>query len=177
MEIAGDLCITSKATAHRSIHRVIKALVEIKNEHIFMPDENQFADLAAEFEKTAGFPGVIGCVDGTHVPIYVPMNDISETFRCRKGFFSLNVQMVCGPGPSCEVFDIDASWPESGHDATVWARSDICAKIRRILPHQNYHFFGDSGYPLETYLMVPYKMAEGQLKRNTNKIQFEFKLI
>jgi nuclease HARBI1 len=41
-------------------------------------------------EKT-GIPGVVACIDGTHIPIIQPRN--SGTAYCnRKGFYSINVQ-------------------------------------------------------------------------------------
>ncbi|XP_055906803.1 putative nuclease HARBI1 [Eupeodes corollae] len=44
------------------------------------------------FERT-GFPGVIGCVDGTHVQIVAPIEN-KHLFLNRKGHFSLNVMIV-----------------------------------------------------------------------------------
>jgi hypothetical protein len=41
------------------------------------------------FYESGGFPGVIGCVDGTHVRITAP------SFVNRKGYHSLNVQATC----------------------------------------------------------------------------------
>lgn len=46
------------------------------------------------FEKT-GFPGVIGCVDGTHVKIIKPRFDVQHLYYNRKGYHSLNVMVVC----------------------------------------------------------------------------------
>ena len=142
MDIAADLCITAKSTAFYSIHRVIKSLVKIKVKHIFFPAEDCFPQIARKFEQVANFPNVIGAVDGTQIPILVPNNDIAETFRCRKGFMSLNVQMICGPGPGCEVYDIDAKWPGSAHDASVWSQSDIRSKIEAF--QGDFHILGDS---------------------------------
>ena len=45
------------------------------------------------FEK-GGFPGVIGCIDGTHVRIQGPSAHKSEIVN-RKGFHSINVQVIC----------------------------------------------------------------------------------
>ncbi|KAH7961883.1 hypothetical protein HPB52_013099 [Rhipicephalus sanguineus] len=45
-----------------------------------------------EFYRIANFPGVTGCIDCTHVKIKSPGGDDAEVFRCRKGYFSINVQ-------------------------------------------------------------------------------------
>ncbi|KAI2650812.1 hypothetical protein H4Q32_025635 [Labeo rohita] len=43
------------------------------------------------------FPGVIGCIDGTHIPIKRPSTLDAEEYRNRKNWFSINVQGVCTP--------------------------------------------------------------------------------
>lgn len=164
MDVAAELCITTKSSGWRAIHSVMRLLVKIRERHIYFP--NDYVRLAQKFKRCQNFPGVIGCIDGTHVPIQVPKNEVSETFRCRKGFFSLNVQMICGP--NYEVFDIDPRWPGSAHDATVWSQSDIKQKIESI-PHE-FHLIGDSAYPLETYMLVPYKSPQTRLQSNNFSI-------
>lgn len=44
------------------------------------------------YDKT-GFPGIIGCVDGTHVRIISPASD-QHLYYNRKGFHSMNVMLV-----------------------------------------------------------------------------------
>lgn len=41
-----------------------------------------------------GFPGIIGCIDGTHVKIRAPSPDLRHLYYNRKGFYSLNVTIV-----------------------------------------------------------------------------------
>lgn len=45
------------------------------------------------FEKT-GFPGIIGCIDGSHIKIQAPKKDDQNMYYNRKGFFSLNAMLV-----------------------------------------------------------------------------------
>ena len=45
------------------------------------------------FEKT-GFPGVIGCVDGTHIKIIAPKKELQHLYYNRKGFYSLNAMIA-----------------------------------------------------------------------------------
>lgn len=51
--------------------------------------------LKTDFFKIRGFPNVIDCIDGSHVPIQSPGGDNVELFGNRKGFFSVNVQCIC----------------------------------------------------------------------------------
>ena len=58
----------------------------------------------------------VGALDGTYVPC-VPPREIAELYRSRKGFFSLNVLVVCS-------FDMKftymlSGWEGSAHDARV----------------------------------------------------------
>jgi hypothetical protein len=74
-----------------------------------------------QFRQTAGFPSVIGCVDGTHVPIKSPGDNM--TFMNRKGYSSINVQVVCDS--KLRFTDVVAKWPGSCHDAFIWRQSGL----------------------------------------------------
>ncbi|XP_069997619.1 putative nuclease HARBI1 [Penaeus vannamei] len=88
----------------------------------------------SQFSVIAGMPGVIGCVDGTHIPIRSPGGVDAELYRCRKGFFPLN--------------------PGSAHDARIFNESLLCEKLRS----GSYKCFllGDSGYPCRSYILTPF---------------------
>lgn len=45
------------------------------------------------FMERLHFPGIIGCIDGTHVAI-IRLNDHEETYFNRKNYNSLNVLLV-----------------------------------------------------------------------------------
>lgn len=49
----------------------------------------------ARFQMKFRLPGVIGCIDCTHVAIVKPSHE-EHLFFNRKGYHSLNVQMVSG---------------------------------------------------------------------------------
>ncbi|CAL1297068.1 unnamed protein product [Larinioides sclopetarius] len=46
------------------------------------------------FLTFAGFPSVIGALDGTFVSRASPGGKNAERFRCRKNYFALNVQTI-----------------------------------------------------------------------------------
>ena len=56
----------------------------------------------------AGFPGVIGCVDCTHVRILAPTTNEHE-FINRKGQHSINVQLICNA--QLRIMNADVKWP------------------------------------------------------------------
>lgn len=97
-------------------------------------------------------PGVVGAIDCTHIQILRPSVENSEVFRCRKGFFSLNVQAVCGP--DLRFHSVVTRWPGSVHDSRIFHNSMLCADLEAGLD-PSYHLLGDSEYAIKTYLMTP----------------------
>lgn len=135
-------------------------------------------------------PKVIGCIDGTHIPIKrPPLNFYPDEYINRHGNHSINVQAVCVS--RCIFLDIDCSWPGSVHDSRIFSNSNVYVKLTNntltgIL-------LGDSGYKLSPFLLTPYltpnteaqhlfknshratrvriEMAFGQLKRRFSSLQ------
>jgi nuclease HARBI1 len=96
------------------------------------------------FHKICAFPSVIGCVDGTHLPLKKPRNyPEPEIFRCRKGYFSLNAQVIAGP--DYKFYDVVCRWPGSTHNSRIFKNSFLNARF----PNGNIEgiLLGDAGYP------------------------------
>lgn len=60
----------------------------------FHMNENEKIEAKEHFFNKTGFPGVIGCIDGTHVKILAPKIEERFKYYNRKGFYSLNVTLV-----------------------------------------------------------------------------------
>lgn len=58
------------------------------------------------FLEIGGFPGIVGCIDCTQIAIIAPKTEDPEMpgliFYCRKGYYSLNVQIVSNQ--DCTIF-------------------------------------------------------------------------
>jgi len=76
----------------------------------------------------------------------------AETFRNRKGFFSLNVQAICNA--NLQFMDIVARWPGSAHDSRIFANSRIKEKFENGV-FGNSVLLADSGYPNKKYCLTP----------------------
>lgn len=148
---------------------MMSKICALKSELVKFPLPDELSSIEARFRLKKGFPGICGCVDGTQIPVKVPKDDQSELFRCRKGFFSLNVQLICCP--RCEIYDIVASYPGSAHDSLIWNESEIADRFRQN-GFENYHLLGDSGYPLEKYLLTPYRNYETSEKSIFNVLTY-----
>ncbi|XP_064485838.1 putative nuclease HARBI1 [Ornithodoros turicata] len=149
--VIGDTSDISKSTVCRIIKRVSHVLASLSPLYMKFPstqDEKQRTMLG--FYDIAGFPGVIGAIDCTHVAIQSPGGNTAELFRNRKGYFSINVQCVCDA--DLRITDIVARWPGATHDATIFDSSRIRAHLETNLGG---HLLGDAGYPCRPYLLTP----------------------
>jgi hypothetical protein len=102
------------------------------------------------------YSGVVGAIDGTHIPIPEP-NENGALYYNRKNFPSILLQGICDN--SMKFVDCYAGEVGSVHDALVYRRSDFYQKVitRNIWIENDMHIIGDAAYPLSPFLMVPYK--------------------
>lgn len=112
-----------------------------------------------KFYEQSRLPGVILCVDGTHIKILPPSED-KHLFINRKGFYSLNTLIACDH--KMRIRCVDARYPGSNHDSHVWNLSDARQHFEQ--QHQqgvrNSFILGDAGYPLEPWLITPFRSPE-----------------
>lgn len=118
------------------------------------------------FYNVAKFPGVIGALDCTHIPIKSPGGENAELYRNRKGWMSINTQIVCGP--NMEILDLVCRWPGSTHDSRIFNNS----RIKHIMESgvfPNCHLIADSGYAQTKYLYTPKLSAQSLAENKYNK--------
>ena len=95
LQVIRDTFGVDKSTVSRAVYNVPQLLSAKHNEFIKWP-----TNAAVIRENKNGFyrrrrcPGVIGCIDGTHIRIIAPSNNEND-FVNRKGFDSINVQGIC----------------------------------------------------------------------------------
>lgn len=165
-EVLGDLATCDKSTICRVLQKVTNAIANLSHAYIKMPMQDEFHHVAEEFYELAGFPRVIGTVDGTHIRVNSPGGRLAECFRCRKGFFSINVQIVADS--KLKIRNIIARWPGSVHDSTIFNNSPLCAELENGL-YQNFYLLGDSGYFCKSFLLTPILNPQTIGEENYNK--------
>ena len=121
------------------------------------------------------FPGVIGCIDCTHVAIIAPPTEDPVhpgiAYYNRKGFYSINVQLICDS--DLNILSCNARFPGSSHDSAIWSLSAVKLHLENLHMQGNIQsswLIGDSGYPLQPWLLTPIADAlentpEGQYNR------------
>ena len=117
--IADSLGI-SQATMSRCMHNVVNALSLRTDNFIKFPTDVEIERNKRQFYHVARFPGVVGCIDCTHIRILAPSSD-EFAYVNRKGYHSLHVQMIC----DCDgkFTNVCARWPGSSHDAWILRQS------------------------------------------------------
>ncbi|KAM9845832.1 putative nuclease HARBI1 [Aulostomus maculatus] len=129
LDNVGDAEHLSEATVCRAIRKVCLALKRLFTTFVSFPGHKPVRAIKEEFHRIAGFPTVIGCIDGTHVPITAPSHNEADYVN-RKSTHSINVQLLT---------NVEAKWPGSVHDSRMFCESDLSNRLQRG-PQQNFNW-------------------------------------
>ncbi|XP_032690770.1 putative nuclease HARBI1 [Odontomachus brunneus] len=149
----------SQISISRCIHKVTDAI----NDLIFRqweqfpisPGARQLARMQFQNARQP-FEGALGAIDCTHIAIFAPNPDKhEEAYVNHHGYHSLNVQMICDP--NLKILNVNARYPGARHDAYIWNDSAARRVMERAYNRgeRRAYFIGDSGYPLEPWLLTP----------------------
>ncbi|KAJ8950118.1 hypothetical protein NQ314_007970, partial [Rhamnusium bicolor] len=106
------------------------------------------------------FSNAVGIIDGTLIRIVSPPANHpihpGPPYYCRKNFYALNVQIICDHHK--RILSINARYPGSVHDSAIWTMSGVRRLLQRLYIENETedYLIGDSGYPLEPWLIVPF---------------------
>lgn len=78
----------SKFTEVMQRHQILKNLISWPN------SDEEYSQISEKFSARAGFPNVVGALDGTYIPISGPTT-FRDSYICRKGFPAMHLQAVC----------------------------------------------------------------------------------
>lgn len=163
-----NLSALSQTSVSRCIAEISIALNRIAHHHVKFPVSEQYSDIKRKFFEFESFPSVIGLVDGTHIKIMAPNKEIEHIYYCRKGGHSKNVQIVCDA--DYIILSATARFGGTAHDAYVWR----CSKVKEVLQdrysagERNFWLLGDSGYPLQPWLMTPIENPTSEAEERYN---------
>lgn len=160
----GDLFGIHKATVSRIVHRFARVFASKRSDFIKFSSGSELRKVKREFFNLAGFPGVVGALDCTHIRIIRPSGNTAELYRNRKGYFSINVQMVCDA--NLMITSIVSRWPGSTHDARIFNSSALSMKFENN--EVDGLLLGDNGYPNLSYLLTPLLHPRNPSERRYN---------
>ncbi|KAJ1520370.1 hypothetical protein ONE63_003505 [Megalurothrips usitatus] len=144
-------------TLYRFYIRIIGALREMAETFITWPDAGERNAIKHRFQRATQFPGVVGCIDGTHVYITAPLEHPGQ-YRNRHHSYSINVQAVVDN--RLLVRDIHVGEAGSLHDRRVFRRSSLYSNLLDgVLPllSADEHLVGDSAYHLTDFMLTPFE--------------------
>lgn len=167
----------SQSSMSKSLHQVLDcfALSGLFKEWITFPSNfGELNDIRLNFMKKYRFPGCVGCIDCTHVAIFPPINldpnYPEHIYVNRKGWHSINVQLICDADKM--IRSVNARYPGSTGDSFIWNNCNVRPILESIYERypNSYYLLGDSGYPLRPWLLKPLEVDPvNRWEENYNK--------
>lgn len=172
MKILADLFKISIGSASEAVDEFINALFDLRANFIKFPTDRQSVlNNATKFFEIANFPNVIGCVDGTHVPIVNLNPAVEKHYVCRKGGHSLNCQIICDA--NLMILNIVSNFAGTTHDSFIFNQCEV----QRLLEQNENNIYSDvwlladSGYGLKPYLLTPFLNPSTNSEKKNNCLQ------
>ena len=162
----------TKSSAFRVYRRICEAIANnLSGQLIKFPSGQRAIDVVPAFEEKRAFPGVLGAIDGCHIPVKALRRN-HEQYINRKGFHSLQLQVICDM--DMQFTDVFCGYPGSVRDARVFRNSpffqDAEANPDNLFP-RNTNLLGDSAYPLKRWVLTPFS-DNGRLTRRQKRYNF-----
>src|SRR5271154_5782587 len=106
-----DIVGISQSSVSRAIIDVCNELILRGKDLIKMSTNDEMRESKLKFYEIGGIPNIIGVIDGSHIMIKSPSEDIQSLYICRKGGHSMNVQFITDS--SYRIIDIVAKYAGS----------------------------------------------------------------
>ena len=155
-----------RSTVCEIVQETCKAIVSVLMDiYITFPCGDSLKSVVDGFRQKWGYPQCAGAIDGSHIPISVPVEYQTDYYN-RKGWYSIVVQAIVDH--QYLIRDVCIGWPGSVHDARIFVNSQIYDKITQegILKEAGsrtilnvdipVHLIGDSAYPMDVWLIKPF---------------------
>ncbi|KAH7969990.1 hypothetical protein HPB52_023653 [Rhipicephalus sanguineus] len=135
----------SESKLHEVVDRVADFLEAVAPKYLKMPlTEEEKQQTSVCFEAIAGFPNVLGAMDGTHIRTRCPNKKVKASFVDRHDTSTYTLQGICNADRL--FLDVFCGPPGRCHDSNVYELSFVSAKLPVNL----------RGWPRE-YIMTPYR--------------------
>lgn len=153
----GNLFGICKSTAWHIVRRVSSWLVSIGYRYLKWPNPSEAVKISELFETKIKIPGVIGCIDGTHIAIKAPRVH-KEGYFNRKRYYSIALQGIVNYDK--KFISVYCGEPGSLHDSRVLRKSKIYRKAQEdpsVYFFNNTFLLGDTAYPSLDWLVPPFR--------------------
>ncbi|KAL6742093.1 hypothetical protein Aduo_015287 [Ancylostoma duodenale] len=140
----------NQSTVARTLVNFVEALNRRTHRFIYWPKEEESRKIKGDFFRKYGVPGIVGIIDGTHIPIIGPSEN-EEDYVNRKNYHSLNVGVIVDYDG--KIRWVSTKWPGSAHDSRVFKSSLLYGQLKHGAVKGC--LLGDSAYALESFLLKP----------------------
>ncbi|XP_059916153.1 uncharacterized protein LOC132464015 [Gadus macrocephalus] len=152
-----------KTTVKKFVYIFCKGMVSSPVIHNFIkvPTTKEAIGIARRFEQKFNIPQIIGCIDGTHIPVLPPSDGYQEFANC-EGWPSYVLQAVVDD--MYRFWNINCKMPGWTYDDNVLRQSTLFNQAH-LLPKEpreingvpiNHFLLGDPAYPLMDWLIKGY---------------------
>ncbi len=143
----------SESTANMAIRNLLVFLNEnLRDTIICWPSDAGKIEIQGKYEELRNFPGVVGMIDGSHIPIRMPSVRGVDYYN-RKDYYSIVLQAVCRE--DLRFIDVYCGWPGKVHDARIFRHSPLFQQGPGLCG--NGHILGDSAYPNMEWILTPFR--------------------
>ncbi|KAJ8926223.1 hypothetical protein NQ314_021411 [Rhamnusium bicolor] len=148
LEVLEELKIAEYNNAGRvaqGFRHIRNPVDELNNEEFqpFLTPKMQLgSSIISRFYRKYNMPGVIGCIDCTHLAIFPHIQDSlhpEHLYVNRKQYHSINVQLICDS--NLKILNVNARYPGSTHDSFIWANSNVQGELRNLHRHGYNNYF------------------------------------
>lgn len=134
----------------------------------FPQNASDAKEIKQYFLDTTKLPGIVGIVDGTHIPLINVKRNYEYVYVNRKGFHSVNTQIICDG--NLKILNCNARYPGSCHDSHIFESSRAFTQIQHIHNENNQSWIlGDSAYASKPYMVVPYRNPRSEIEKRFNE--------
>lgn len=159
----GDSMGISQASMSRCVSNVTRALVDRAPHFIsFCRDAASRERSSQDFQRVAGFPGVLGVLDCVQVAIKAPHSE-TWAYLNRKGLHCVSCQLVCDSRGL--LLSAETHWPGSLQAPEVLERSSLSTELQGACEGW---LLGDARYPARKWLMTPLERPESPAELQYN---------
>jgi hypothetical protein len=150
----------SKGGAISSYHRVLSAILSIRDQYIKWPDEQERNMIQHRFSILTGFPNCVGVIDSTSIDLEERPVWCGADFFTRKSRYSVNSLIVSDD--ICNILYVYCGWPGSTHDNRVWRH---CKLYKQVAQHfsPGQYLLSDSAFNPGTNIVPAFKSLPGQV--------------
>ncbi|KAI7934703.1 hypothetical protein MJO29_015966 [Puccinia striiformis f. sp. tritici] len=144
--------------------RVITAVYEFRSSMITWPTEAERLELSQVMQEE-GFPGCVGFVDGTTIPLSQKPPKDGSHYWDRKKRYSISVTLICDVNK--KFISYLAGYPGSCHNAYVFSNMKVAQQPQQYFD-RNQFLLADSAYSSDQYVIPAYKGKELLVRDNVN---------